>query len=161
MARKIIYKQNGLSGQPDTPTGYKYLGYDGDSLSEKAGATVSAIGGGGTEPYTKVVGYIRLDVPYTDDTTITFYELENTTNGTFTVTRVISGLYQILTDDVNGLTIDKTVAFFSGVIENSGDSLTSMAGTNANYVRLEYRDNTGTYKSIGPAFISVEIRIYN
>ncbi len=46
MANKIILKDNGLSGQPNSPTGYKYLGYDGETISEKTGATVSSIGGG-------------------------------------------------------------------------------------------------------------------
>ena len=46
MARGIIFKNNGINELSDTPTGYKYLGYDGESLSEKNGATVSSIGGG-------------------------------------------------------------------------------------------------------------------
>jgi hypothetical protein len=46
MARKIIYRENGLTGSNNTPGGYKYLGYDGLVLSEKTGATISAIGGG-------------------------------------------------------------------------------------------------------------------
>ena len=45
MARKIIYRENGLTGSNNTPGGYKYLGYDGLVLSEKTGATISAIGG--------------------------------------------------------------------------------------------------------------------
>ena len=45
MARRVIYKENGFLGSPNTPTGYKYLGYDGTTLSEKTGATVSAVGG--------------------------------------------------------------------------------------------------------------------
>ena len=52
MARKIIYKENGLTGTNNTPGGYKYLGYDGLVLSEKAGATISAIGGGDYLPLT-------------------------------------------------------------------------------------------------------------
>ena len=46
MANKIILKENGLSSQPSAPTGYRYLGYDGSTISEKTGATVSGIGGG-------------------------------------------------------------------------------------------------------------------
>jgi len=52
MARKIIYRENGLTGSNNTPSGYKYLGYDGLVLSEKAGATISAIGGGDYLPLT-------------------------------------------------------------------------------------------------------------
>lgn len=51
MARKIVLKENGLSGQPNTPSGYKYLGYDNQTLSEKAGPTVSGIGGVVTPNY--------------------------------------------------------------------------------------------------------------
>lgn len=46
MARKVIYKENGFLGTTDTPSGYRYLGYDGTTLSEKTGATISAISGG-------------------------------------------------------------------------------------------------------------------
>ena len=46
MARGIIFKNNGINELSDSPTGYKYLGYDDESLSEKTGATVSSIGGG-------------------------------------------------------------------------------------------------------------------
>jgi hypothetical protein len=46
MARGIIFKNNGINELSDSPTGYKYLGYDDESLSEKNGATVSSIGGG-------------------------------------------------------------------------------------------------------------------
>lgn len=45
MARKIILSNNGMSGTSNAPTGYKYLGYDNETISEKNGATVSAIGG--------------------------------------------------------------------------------------------------------------------
>ena len=45
MANKIILKDNGILNTGNAPTGYKYLGYDGETISEKNGATVSAIGG--------------------------------------------------------------------------------------------------------------------
>jgi hypothetical protein len=45
MARKIVLKENGLSNTPNTPNGYKYLGDDSGNISEKIGATISAIGG--------------------------------------------------------------------------------------------------------------------
>ena len=48
MARKVILKDNGLNGVGNTPTGYSYLGKDGTTLSEKIGATVSVVGGGGS-----------------------------------------------------------------------------------------------------------------
>jgi hypothetical protein len=51
MARKIILREDGLSGSPNTPSGYKFIGDSEGSISEKVGATVSAIGGsGGVQP---------------------------------------------------------------------------------------------------------------
>jgi hypothetical protein len=44
--KKIIVKDDGLNGSPNSPSGYKYLGYNGGTFSEKSGSTVSAIGGG-------------------------------------------------------------------------------------------------------------------
>jgi hypothetical protein len=52
MARKVILKDNGLNGSSSSPTGYKYLGYDGDIISDKNGSTVSSIGGGNGFPIT-------------------------------------------------------------------------------------------------------------
>jgi hypothetical protein len=46
MARKIILKDSGLNNIGNSPTGYKCVGYDGQVISEKNGATISAIGGG-------------------------------------------------------------------------------------------------------------------
>lgn len=46
MARKIILKEDGLNNTTNTPSGYKFLGYDVESLSDKRGATISLIGGG-------------------------------------------------------------------------------------------------------------------
>jgi hypothetical protein len=45
MARKVIFKDDGINGLSNSPLGYKYVGYDGQVISEKNGATVSAIGG--------------------------------------------------------------------------------------------------------------------
>lgn len=48
MARKIIFKEGGLSGTDNTPSGFRFLGYNGETISEKYGATISAIGGSGS-----------------------------------------------------------------------------------------------------------------
>jgi hypothetical protein len=45
MARKVVFRDNGINGLSNSPPGYKYVGYDGQVISEKNGATVSAIGG--------------------------------------------------------------------------------------------------------------------
>lgn len=49
MARRIILKENGLSETGNTLSGYRFLGYDGTTVSEKFGATVSPIGGSGSQ----------------------------------------------------------------------------------------------------------------
>ncbi len=54
MARKIILKEDGLNGAGTAPTGYKYLGDDAGTVSQKVGATVSGLGGGGSE-YTETI----------------------------------------------------------------------------------------------------------
>ena len=53
MARYVILKQDGITNQPAAPTGYKYIGFEGDTFSEKTGATVSGVGGGGSVGYTE------------------------------------------------------------------------------------------------------------
>lgn len=53
MARKIVLKENGLAGSDNAPSGYKYLGDSGGDISEKVGATVSALGGG--SEYTETI----------------------------------------------------------------------------------------------------------
>jgi hypothetical protein len=60
--RKTIYKEDGLNGSPNSPTGYKYVGYDGETFSEKSGATVSAIGGDCCTEGTPFVGFDASDV---------------------------------------------------------------------------------------------------
>lgn len=46
MARKILFKYNGLNQTGNAPDGYKFIGYDGYVASDKIGATVSPLGGG-------------------------------------------------------------------------------------------------------------------
>lgn len=60
MARKIILKENGLLNSQNTPTGYRYVGYDGVLVSEKFGSTISAIGGGGDN-------FANSDLTFTED----------------------------------------------------------------------------------------------
>lgn len=45
MARKLILKEDGLNGTPNSPVGYRFIGYDNTTASQKVGATVSSIGG--------------------------------------------------------------------------------------------------------------------
>jgi hypothetical protein len=90
MARKIILKDNGINNQTDAPSGYKYLGYDDQDISEKSGATVSAIGGS-TLPYT--IYSCTLIQTGTNDPVATV--LENTLSGTPVWTRTSTGLYYL------------------------------------------------------------------
>lgn len=55
MARKILLKENGLSGSESAPNGYKYFGDDSGSLSQKSGATVSSLGGLSYKVYTALL----------------------------------------------------------------------------------------------------------
>lgn len=48
MARRLIFKEDGLQSFGDTPNGVRFVGYNGNTISEKFGATVSAIGGTGS-----------------------------------------------------------------------------------------------------------------
>jgi hypothetical protein len=51
MAKRIILKETDLSLGSNPPAGYKYLGFDDDTLSERTGATVSGIGSVGYKVY--------------------------------------------------------------------------------------------------------------
>jgi len=60
MARRIIFKETDLNLGPNPPSGYKFLGFDVNVLSERTGSTVSVIGTKYTditysELYTKIV----------------------------------------------------------------------------------------------------------
>ena len=46
MAKRIYLKEDGLSGSGPVPVGYKQIGYEGATFSEKSGFTSSTIGGG-------------------------------------------------------------------------------------------------------------------
>ena len=46
MAKRIYLKEDGLSGSGPVPAGYKQIGYEGATFSEKSGFTSSTIGGG-------------------------------------------------------------------------------------------------------------------
>ena len=91
MARGIIFKNNGINELSNSPSGYKYLGYDGESLSEKSGATVSAIGG--SSPYTTYKATILAS-----SGVITATVFENTTGSTVTFTRTTTGIWTLINE---------------------------------------------------------------
>lgn len=45
MARKLVLKENGLSDSTTAPSGYRYIGYNGTTVSEKVEDTIDTIGG--------------------------------------------------------------------------------------------------------------------
>ncbi len=106
MANKIILKENGLSSQPNAPTGYRYLGYDGSTISEKTGATVSGIGGGSSA----LVYRALLTQTSTNAPVLTV--LENTI-GSISSAYTSEGLYSITSSGL--FTSDKTMVFIGGV----------------------------------------------
>ena len=112
MASKIILKDNGINNQPDTPSGYKYLGYDGDDLSQKSGATVSSLGG--ALPYK--IYTVLLNQSGTSAPVATI--LQNTLSGTPVWTRTGAGSYTCTL--ASEFTINKTVIFTGQNYNNIG-----------------------------------------
>lgn len=47
MPRRLLFRQDGLNGIPDAPSGYNYIGYVGATFSEKSSASTTTIGSGG------------------------------------------------------------------------------------------------------------------
>lgn len=114
MARKIILKENGLSGSTNTPTGYRYVGFDGGVISEKTGATVSSITG---EPYYTVV--------LTNSMLLATASMDENNNGglEIRVPSVIDGKRIILTSAL--LEINGTIEYpFAGNFYFQGESTT-------------------------------------
>jgi hypothetical protein len=110
--RKTIYKEDGLNGSPNSPTGYKYVGYDGETFSEKSGATVSSIGGGsssGSLVYKALLTQSSTNAPVAT-------VLENTLGGTVVWTRTDVGEYEATL--VGAFPIAKTIVIF-GVFNSS------------------------------------------
>ena len=128
MARKILLKENGLSGSTNTPDGYKYIGFENGSFSEKSGATVSEVGGGLT--YQVVTGYFTQF--NTNSPTLTI--LENTTGTNITASREFAGS-TLIQSDGTPFTSNKThISCVSGV---EGQILSGRtAGTNLIVFRL-------------------------
>ena len=88
MALKHILKTNGLVNQPDAPTGYKFVGFEGETYSEKTTDTISGIGGSTAMVY--VAGLVQGG---TSDPSAS--EGVNTTGSTITFTRTTQGTYTI------------------------------------------------------------------
>lgn len=89
MARKIVLKEDGLTGTSNTPSGYKYLGDSGGDISQKVGGTVSVIGGGSALAYSSYIG--KFSQLGTDAPVVTVYE---NNIGSIVWTRVGTGSYE-------------------------------------------------------------------
>lgn len=89
MARYVIYKTDGLTNTTDAPTGYKYVGFEGDTFSEKTTNTISGVGGSTALVYTANIIQSDGSAPVasvgvnTTGTTLTF---ARTGQGTYTIT---------------------------------------------------------------------------
>jgi len=103
MASKIIYKESGLTNQPDAPTGYKFVGFNSGDFSEKSGSTVSVIGG---ESSSYKVFNCLLSQSGTNNPTIVV--LENTLGVTVSAIRDAAGQYTLTTSVGTFLTIATT-----------------------------------------------------
>ena len=92
MAKRIIFKENGLSSSGVVPDGYKMIGYDANILSEKTGATISFVngyGGGGSQSWVSYTA--NLSQSGTGNPSVTVFE---NSIGEIVWTRLSTGLYK-------------------------------------------------------------------
>ena len=161
MARKILLKEDGLTGTSNTPSGYRYVGYDGTTVSEKAGATVSSIGGGslGYKIYSALLTQTGTNAPVAT-------VLENTLSGTPVWSRFGTGDYRLtLTSE---FTLNKTVILIGNKEFSLSTSLldpydVTVGQVSVNELYLDTFTNSGLADGkLGnntiPCFI--EIRVY-
>jgi hypothetical protein len=136
--KKIIIKDDGLNGSSNTPSGYKYLGYDGDIFSEKSGATVSVISGN--------VKYLELLIEGEDDFVdvptgipqITI--LSNDISATISVTRFSAGEYTL---DLGVSNILNSPNIFT-ISDNIPAGISTIRTTTYDqYIDLEVLDSSG------------------
>ena len=121
--KRLIFKEDGLNGSSNTPSGYRYVGYDGTTISQKSGATVSGIGESSL-PYS--VYTARFSQSGTASPVVTVYE---NTIGNIVWTRLNAGIYKgtltgaFSSDKVylscNNAVADKTVYFYSSSDPNA------------------------------------------
>ena len=111
MARRIIMKQDGLANQPTAPSGYKYIGFDGDTFSEKTSDTVSGIGGSTAMVYTATI-------TQSDGSDPVATEGVNTTGTTITFARTAQGTYTITAGSAIFLANKWSVTFNNAVISS-------------------------------------------
>lgn len=126
MARKILLRESGLLNSGNTPTGYRYIGYDSDVISEKFGSTVSSIGGGSLQGTNYI--YVMADGTPIENAS----ELQSAYNFTKTQTPSITNRYTVIVGpgkyefsvnfvldteyiDIVSLTGNRDVIFISGV----------------------------------------------
>lgn len=112
MANRIILKSNGINTTSDSPTGYKYVGYDGEIISEKSGATVSAITDKGYKEFVAKVYQSSTASP-------TFTVLENTI-GSISYNYLGVGQYQLFL--TNGFPTSKTVINIQESVEQENQT---------------------------------------
>jgi len=161
MARKVIYKENGLLNSSDAPIGYRYLGYDGTALSEKTGSVITAIVGGGGDFLPLAGGTMSGDITLSGGTmsgTLYFGDISGTYGSIFA-----DGGYVTIKDtsksiilDANGgnLTTHKELSYVSVTddfvweLTASGPAISSPAmqffdGTSGFGTRISIKNQTG------------------
>ncbi len=156
MARKILLKENGLSGSESTPSGYRYIGYDNTTPSQKSGATVSSLGGGlSYKVYTALLTQSGTASPVAT-------VLENTLSGSVVWTRNAVGEYfGTLTGE---FTSNKTVVFMQ--VGGGGGAtwgfqfIAARLDDDRVYVVTQIGNSTSDYSDDLLASSSIEIRVY-
>jgi hypothetical protein len=148
--KRMIFKVDGINGLPNTPSGYKYLGYDGESLADKSGATVSGI-----STNTSLVYRALLTQTGTASPVATV--LENTL-GSVSSTYTSEGLYSITSSAL--FTSDKTMVMIGDV--NAVSFITSYWSTSSDIPISTKSFVFGAFNSVNGilAKTPIEIRVY-
>jgi hypothetical protein len=153
MAKRIILKETDLSLGSNPPAGYKYLGFDDDTLSERTGATVSGIGSVSYKVYTALLSQSGTDAP-------TAVVLENTI-GNIVWTRDSEGFY--FGTLLGVFTENKTICFIGGTPFSNQNAHRELDRNDANSVFI-YQSLQSNNAAVFDGFdnpVSIEIRVYN
>lgn len=146
MARKIILKEDGLTGSTNAPSGYRYVGYNGSIPAEKYGATVSPIGGIG-------IYLARFTTNGTNNPSVSVFQ--NTTGQDLTWTRVSTGVYRAFVSgsndnaNLNWFIGDTNWFTYNPVLSATGSTIgiydwASSSGSDGAYMDIRLFTPTGT-----------------
>jgi hypothetical protein len=124
MARKIVLKENGLAGSGNTPSGYKYLGDSSGDISEKIGATISAIGGRPYKVYTALLTQTASNAPFANVLEDTIGNVSFEYNGLgqykiYATGSLTTNKTYITISEQHSLTVTPKVVFDMGTLDNN------------------------------------------